>query len=179
MANTNAVVDTDTTASTPLARFGNVTPEGYQYYQKLVTPGVDLSLPHAYLKWYDIYRPETPIARELVRESREFVTAEVERLRLNDELGFVLLHACRPALLLMLMTWRNTNELWESAYAKDLSQSGGFAPIPYETIHRGTYCVWELGPVWHERNAWMRFLTSPFDEAAKRAYVADRFSGLV
>src|SRR5215216_1464793 len=35
-----------------LGRFGNVVPEGYMYAQKLVTPGQDLSLPSAYLKWY-------------------------------------------------------------------------------------------------------------------------------
>ena len=42
-----------------------------------------------------------------------------------------------------------------------------------------TYCVRELGPVWHERNAWVRFLSSPRDDAAKQAYLADRLSGSV
>ena len=170
---------TETPIDASLGRYGNIVPEGYTYAQKLVTPGDDLHLPHAYLKWYDIYPPAREIAPEHVRESRDFVAAEVERLRLSDELGFVLLHACGPALLLMVITWRNTNELWESVYVKDLSASGGFTPITYETSHRGTYCVWELGPIWHERNAWMRFLSSPRDEAAKQAYISDRFSGLV
>jgi hypothetical protein len=163
-----------------LGRYGNIVPEAYSYYQKLVTPGDDLRLPHAYLKWYAIYPPDREIAAEQVRESRDFVVAEVERLKLRDELGFVLLHACGPELLLMLITWRNTNELWESVYAKDLTQSGGlFTPTTFETGHRGTYCVWELGPIWHERNAWMRFLSSRRDEAAKQEYIDDRFSGLV
>jgi hypothetical protein len=51
--------------------------------------------------------------------------------------------------------------------------------VPDETIHRGTFCVWELGAVWHERQAWVRFLSSQRDEAAKLAYINDRFSGLV
>ena len=171
---------TETPIDMSLGRYGNVVPEGYTYSQKLVTPGDDLCLPHAYLKWYDIYPPERKIAPEHMRESRDFVAAEVERLKLSDELGFVLLHACGPALLVLLITWRNTNELWESVYAKDLTQPGGFfMPITYETIHRGTYCVWELGPIWHERNAWMRYLSSPRDEAAKHVYINDRFSGLV
>lgn len=170
---------TETPIDTSLGRYGNVVPEGYTYSQKLVTPGDVLRLPRAYLKWYDIYPPESEIAPEHVRESRDFVAAEVERLKLDDELGFVLLHACGPALLLLLITWRNTNELWESAYAKDLTQPGGlFTPTMYETSHRGTYCVWELGPIWHERNAWMCFLSSRRDETAKQAYIADRFSGL-
>lgn len=162
-----------------LERLGNVVPEGYAYYEKLVTPGEDISLPGAYLKWYDIRRPDVEIAQELVEESRAFVAAEVERLKMEGQLGFVLLHDCRPALLLMILTWRNTNEIFESAYAKDMTRAAGYQPTTFETSHRATFCVWELGAVWHERQAWVRFLASKRDEAAKLAYVNDRFSGLV
>ena len=162
-----------------LERLGNVVPEGYAYYQKLVTPGKDIHLPRAYLKWYAIRHLDAKIAEELVEETRAFVAAEVERLKMQDELGFVLLHECRPTLLLMINTWRNTNEIWESTYAKDMTRAEGYRPIAYETSHGGTFCVWELGPVWHERQAWIRFLASKRDEAAKLAYVNDRFSGVV
>ncbi len=91
----------------------------------------------------------------------------------------MLLHECRPALLLMLNTWRKTNEIWESAYARDMTRAEGYQPITFETSHRATFCVWELGPIWHERQAWTRFLSSKRDAAAKLAYVNDRFSGLV
>ena len=162
-----------------LERLGNVVPKGYIYYQKMVTPGEDISLPRAYLKWYALRHLDAEIPQELVEETRAFVAAEVERLKMQDELGFVLLHECRPALLLMIMTWRNTNEIWESVYAKDMRRAEGYQPTTFETSHRGTFCVWELGPVWHERQAWTRFLASKRDEAAKLAYVNDRFSGLV
>ncbi len=162
-----------------LSSLGNVVPEGYHYYEKLVTPGQDLSLPRAYLKWYDICRPDITISAEEHAESRAFLAAEVERLKLDDELGFVLLHRCGSALLLMLNTWRNTNEIWESAYAKDLTQAGGYQPTTFDTSHRATFCVWEPGAVWHERQAWVRFLASARDEQAKLAYIADRFAGRV
>lgn len=113
---------TETPIDTSLGCYGNIVPEGYTYSQKLVTPGDDLHLPHAYLKWYDIYPPDREIAPEHVRESRDFAAAEVERLRLSDELGFVLLHACGPALLLMLITCatpmscgnRSTRKTWRN-----------------------------------------------------------------
>jgi hypothetical protein len=162
-----------------LGSLGNVVPEGYTYAEKLVTPGQDLSLPNAYLKWYDIRPPNWEITAEQVAESRAFVATEVERLRFEGELGFVILHRAGPVLLLLLTTWRNTNELWESVYAKDVTRAGGYAPIAFEQSHRGTFCVWELGPVWHERHAWVRFLSSKRDLEAKLAYVNDRFSGLV
>ena len=162
-----------------LGRLGNVVPEGYEYYEKVVTPGPDLSLPRAYLKWYDIRRPDRTITEEQHAESRAFVAAEVERLKISDELGFVLLHHCGSALLLMINTWRNTNEIWEAAYAKPLDQADDYQPIASENNQRGTFCVWELGPVWHERQAWVRFLSSKRDEQAKLAYINDRFSGRV
>jgi hypothetical protein len=156
-----------------------VVPEGYAYARKLVTPGRDLSLPNAYLKWYDIRPPEVEITRGQVAESRAFVAAEAQRLKFANELGFVLLHRAGPALLLLLTTWRNTNELWESLYVKDATRSGGYQLLEFETSHRGTFCVWELGPIWHERHAWVRFLSSKRDQEAKQAYLNDRFSGLV
>jgi hypothetical protein len=162
-----------------LANLGNVVPEGYQYYPKLVIPGEDLSLPNVYLKWYDIRRPDIEISQEQRNECRAFVAAETQRLNINGELGFVLLHRVNSALLLLIQTWRNTNEIWESTYAKDLEQSSGYQPIVYENNHRGTFCVWELGPIWHERHAWVRFLSSPRDNQAKLAYINDRFTGLV
>ena len=55
----------------------------------------------------------------------------------------------------------------------------GFALFPRENRHKGTYCVWELGPAWHEKQAWECFLTSARDGAAERAYLNDLFAGSV
>lgn len=162
-----------------LDRLGNVVPEEYDYSKKLVAPGRDLSLPRIYLKWYEIRRPDVEISQAQVAESRTFLEAEVERLKIEDELGFVLLHRAGSFLLLLLITWRNTNEMWLSQYFKDVTRTESYQPLLFEGSHWGTYCVWELGPIWHERNAWVRFLSSRRDEQAKLAYVNDRFSGMV
>jgi hypothetical protein len=171
-----------TTETIPhLESLGNVVPEGYLYYEKIITPGDDLSLPTAYLKWYNLYPDDAPITREQDKETRDFITAEVTsgRLKLDGELGFVILHRAGSYLLLMVMTWRNTNEIWESVYTKEVNATAGYQLNNFETTHRGTYCVWELGAVWHERHAWVRFLSSKRDVAAKMAYIQDRFSGRV
>lgn len=163
-----------------LTKLGNVVPEGYTYYEKRITPAADLVLPKAYLKWYNIYPAVVEITAEQVDDCRSFLEAEAQagRPKLEDELGFIILHRAGSWLLLMVNTWRNTNEIWESVYAKNLEQVGNeWRPITYETEHRGTFCVWELGAVWHERHAWVRFLSSKRDEAAKLAYINDRFSG--
>src|SRR5438105_3070006 len=164
-----------------LASLGNVVPEGYEYYEKVITPGDGLSLPGAYLKWYDLYPPDVKITQEQVAESREFLMAEAEtgRLKLEGDLGFVILHRAGSSLLLLLTTWRNTNEMWECMYAKEAAGEGNYRPLTFDSDLKGTYCVWELGAVWHERNAWVRFIQSKRDEEAKLAYLNDQFSGRI
>ncbi len=160
-----------------LESLGNVIPEGYEYYEKVITPGEGLSLPGAYLKWYDLYPLDMKITAEQVAESRAFLATAVEQLGLKNELGFVILHRAGSFLLLMLMTWRNTNEIWEAVYYKDLTQAGSYVETTFQNNHRGTFCVWELGAVWHERHAWVRFIKSKRDDEAKLAYINDLFTG--
>ena len=162
-----------------LADYGNVVPDGYLYYQKQVTPREDLALPTAYFKWYDLYPADAEITPEQRAEAREFVADEAICLNFANELGFVILHRAGPMLLLMLMTWRGTNEIWESVYSKEAAGSKGYTLNEFPQTHRGTFCVWELGPVWHERHAWVRFLSSKRDVDAKLAYINDRFAGAV
>ncbi len=163
-----------------LSALGAVSPE-YQHVEKVVSVGDDLALPMAYLKWYDIRRREDALSPAVIAESRVFLRAEfmVGRLPIDGHLGFVEAHRCGATLLLLVFTWNNENELWETAYSKDLTTSDTFLPFePRNGSHRAMNCVWELAPIWHERQAWTRYLLSPRDDAAKRAYLADRYAGV-
>ena len=53
---------------------------------------------------------------------------------------------------------------------------GQFQLVPRDN-HMPVMCVWELGAVVHEREAWTRYLYSARDEHAKAAYLSDRFTG--
>lgn len=162
-----------------LKEYGNVVPGGYQYYAKQVTPRAELICAAAYFKWYDIYPSDVEITQTQSQEAREFVVVEATRLKLTHDLGFVMLHHTPTALLLMINVWRNTNEIWEAAYFKRLDSKNGYHEIEFANNLRGTFCVWELAPVMHERHAWVRFLSSARDERAKQDYVSDRFNGLI
>lgn len=161
-------------------QLGNVS-TAYSHHLRLVTPGADLSLPGAYLKWYDIRRAEVSITPALRQESRDFLMAEAKagRLALKNELGFVMLHQCDTVVFLFVDTWRNENELWKTLYYKDLVNEGGFQLFVVEGDLLPGFCVWELTAVWHEREAWSRYLFSERDAAAKYAYLNDRYSGLL
>lgn len=149
----------------------------YVHRDKLCTPGEEISAGGARLKWYDIGYPDERVEPHV----RSVARAYVEKLDVPGELGFVMLHRCGGGqfYFLLVQTWRNENELWESVYAKQNAAAPGFSPFVLPGPHRGTFCVWELGAVWAEQQAWKRYLASSRDDAAKRAYLDDRFEGAV
>ncbi len=156
-------------------------PVEYRHRPKLALPRENLVLPGVNLKWYDLVPEGFGISDALGRESRERVRADVlaKRIDFGSTMGFVILHIAGAASnvgMLIVNTWRNCNEIWETVYLKDLPKNGPYR-VYERTGHLPTYCVWELGIVWHERNAFTRFLTSARDAAAVSAYFADRFSG--
>jgi hypothetical protein len=163
-----------------LAQLG-VEPD-YEHLSKLVRPEASLALGEAVLKWYDIAPTDTPVAlavRALARRNLRdgFKAGE---LALADELGFIVLHRCGESFYFLLVsTWRNDNELWETVWAKDGADAIKFKPWLTTESHRPTFCVWELGAVCHEQQAWSRYLCSPRDERARQVYLGDSFAGEV
>jgi hypothetical protein len=152
----------------------------YVHEPKVVRPGTILVLDDAVLKWYEIAPAETPVplrVRELAYDAlcRGSRTGELD---LDGDLGFVILHRCGGSFYFLLVsTWRNENELWETVWAKGGGDSPTFEPWPVEGTHRPTFCVWELGAVCHEQRAWSRYLRSARDAPARQAYLLDTYDG--
>jgi hypothetical protein len=161
-------------------------PAEYRHHQRLVTPGEGISINDAWLKWYDIRRPGVEIPQSIDNETRRFLLEEAhaEKLSTNGELGFVILHIAdgphgpNTLGILMVMTWRYANEIWKTFYLKNIDDD-----LPYEVVvsesNVPTYCVWELGAILHEQQAWIRFLSSSRDPQSVQAYLDDQFEGLV
>jgi hypothetical protein len=162
-----------------LAAVGNVVDRDYHHVTKVIVPRPALALPDAYLKWYDLHRPDQQIRTDVDAEARASLRAELAagRLAINGDLGFVIDHLSGEHIyLLLVFTWRSNNEMWESVYYKDVRDGGPFRLAP-QGAHRGAICVWEFGAVAHEHLAWTRYLRSSRDEQAKRAYVESQFAG--
>jgi hypothetical protein len=162
-------------------RIGGVGPE-YVHVSKLVRPAPSLALEDAVLKWYDIAPADAPVPDEIQALARRGLrdAAKAGALGLSGDLGFVILHRCgRGFYFLLVATWWNDNELWETVWAKDGAYAATFEPWPIGRGHRPTFCVWELGAVCHEQRAWSRYLRSARDARAKEAYLGEAFAGLV
>ena len=153
-------------------RTGHVRPD-YTHITKLIRSAPSLALGDSVLKWYDIAPADAPVPRASLRAA-----AESGSLDVAGDLGFVILHRCGESFYFLLVaTWRNDNELWETVWAKDGDEDLGFRPWPSEGTHRATFCVWELGAVCHEQQAWTRYLRSRRDEAARQAYLRSTYEG--
>jgi len=148
----------------------------YRHQGKHVTVGTPLLLPGAALKWYAIQSRERPVASEVTALAYDLLTTS----SLTPEgMGFVLLHRCGEDFYFLIVgTWRNDNELWETVLYKDAVMAH-FALFERGSRHLPTFCVWELGSVWHEKLAWERFLTSARDPAAAQVWFDDGFVGAV
>jgi hypothetical protein len=112
---------------------------------------------------------------EVTRLARAYLAANPLEAR---GLGFVVLHRCGSDFyFLIVCTWRNNNEVWQTVFYKNGEAMADFAIFPRDGDHKPTLCVWELVPVLHEQQAWTRFLTSPRDEAAAEQWMANRYAG--
>jgi hypothetical protein len=167
--------------STPAAAHG--VDAGYRHVAKHAQPASSIGVGDALLKWYDVAPDDDPVPREVQALARRVLddAVNVGALQLGDELGFVILHRCGTAgfHFLLVCTWRNENELWETVWARRDDADPVFHPWVVEDGHRPTFCVWELGVVAHERLAWAEYLGSARDAAARRVYAGDVYEGPV
>ena len=149
--------------------------QDYRHAPKWVTPGESVETNGWVLKWYGLHPKDRPVLGEIDRLARAYLV----RNTLDAKgLGFVILHRCgNDFYFLIVCTWRGSNEVWETVFYKDADAMPDFALFPREKIHKPTFCVWELAPVWHEQESWVRFLKSARDEAAAEAWLGDLYAG--
>ena len=161
-----------------LDEVGVITP-GYAHVSKVVHPAPLVEAGGGVLKWYDIAEGDKPIPRDIAALAREGLAEAAGGDALADELGFVILHRCGQGFyFLLISTWRNHNELWETVWAKPGPGQAGFEPWPIDGAHHPTFCVWELRAVCHEQGAWSRYVRSSRDAVAKKEYLKDTYTGL-
>jgi hypothetical protein len=147
----------------------------YRHAPKTVAPGDTLELPGGVLKWYAVHPEDRGVPDEITRLARSFLKKTVLEAK---GFGFVILHRCgKDFYFLIVSTWRNNNELWETVFYKNGDSMDDFALFPRESVHKPAYCVWELVPLWHEQQAWTRFLNSGRAPAALENWLQDLYAG--
>ena len=152
----------------------------YKHQHKSVRPGPALVTNEVYLKWSLIEPESLPITPSQVNEAQEFLLEELSsgRLKLSNEIGFVVQHRCAKVLILYVCTWRGDNEVWETLYHTAVTPEARYNVTERENTSP-TFCVWVLPAVLHEQRAWVKYLESARDHLAQEAYLNDQLTGQV
>ena len=94
--------------------------DDYRHSSKLIQPSTSITLGDSVLKWYDLAPADEPVPPDVQVLARGSLHAAGESgLGLADDLGFVILHRCGESFYFLLVsTWRNDNEVWQTVWAK-------------------------------------------------------------
>lgn len=144
------------------------------YPSKYAQPKGIFTVGKTKFKWYDLADDPAEISPQDIHNARLCVEYAEEGFQNIDDLGFIIMHRCGKNYLLLVCTWRSENELWESVY---YDGSGNFEVWNRNKTHLPTYCVWEMGIVYHESQSWKKYLGSGREENDKEKYLNDFFEG--
>lgn len=127
-------------------------------------------------KWYDLAKDPAEVSEQDIQNAKICIENAKENFKDIEDLGFVIMHRCGENYLLLVCTWRSENELWESVY---YDGNGKFEVWDRNKTHLPTYCVWEMGIVYHESQTWKKYLGTARQENHKAEYLNDLFEGEV
>lgn len=153
----------------------------YIHVNKVVKSAEMLVLPHTTLKWYNLATEDRPVLAAIEAAAKNYLASEANGGMLSElgELGFAILHRCGEDFYFLLVnSWKNNNEIWETVYAKDSDATPEFSRFQAGVHHRATFCVWELAAVMHEKDAWRRFLVSQRGVNDQLDYLEDTYEGV-
>jgi hypothetical protein len=146
----------------------------YKHEPRMVKPRGLLNTPEISLKLYDMFTKDDCIGSNPTREAEEFLKEEIARGEINPHsgLGFAILSKD----MLNVARWYKTypivlqNNLYEFKpnFQKVTETS---------TEEAGSFCIWELGIVNHEKEAWKKFLTSNKDNRDVTNYLNNVIEG--
>lgn len=163
-----------------LEKLGNV-PDEYRHHRRLVVPGDPIVTDNLILKWYEISLPDHPAPERVLDAARAMVRESIENGSTPSGHGFglAILHQSTALTYVIIGVWTANQELWTAHFTRESADIDGTFERVIPGVDGSTLCVWELAPVWHDRQAWVRYLFSDRTEVNKRLYLMDRLSGSV
>ncbi len=162
-----------------LRNVGNV-PTSYRHHRRVVAPGQPQHFDGLLLKWYEISLQDHPASEAMTSEIRCYVERLVSSgvVPTGHGVGFVIFHHSALTYLIIGI-WDAHQELWTAHYVRNPDDVQPEFERVIPGVSGNTMCVWELAPVWHERQAWTRYLFSNRTEDDKLLFVNDQLSGSV
>lgn len=154
--------------------------DSYVHREKLARFAGLIDAGRVRLKSYEIAPRGEGVAPDISALAHDLYRTKTAQPESGEELGFTITHRCGASFhFLMIMTWRNENEIWETVWALDRATSAEPWLVNRTEPPRAAFCLWELGVVLHERKAWERFVLGKRDAAGAEAWARDVYEGPV
>ncbi len=134
-----------------LAQVGTIRVD-YFHHQRLARSTEPLVTDSCVLRWNEVFLADAPISPELDRRARARVIAAFMNgeIPVGEGLGFVVLHHSTARDYLLVGVWTQIQEMWEVLFVRDATGAQEFGRVQ-TGVDSSTLCVWEMAPVWHER----------------------------
>ena len=149
---------------------GNI-PIEYKHKEREVEPIGLIKEPSLILKLYNMYIMDKPISSrgQLLNESREFLIEEVRRGRIDPLIGLGFSILSEDMLNVARWDAECPIVLKNQIYGYKNGDLGTAELLDIRDV--GSFCIWELGIVNHERSSWKKYLESERKDVDKRQYV--------
>jgi len=154
-----------------LAR-GDRIPADYRHHARAARSGEPIATERILFRWNDVFLPGDPVPEALDRDARAAVQELVasDGIPTGEGFGFVVVHHSTSLDYLLVGVWYQIQEAWITVSVRDAGSDGAFRRVQ-PGADWSTMCVWEMLPVWHERELWTTYLYSSRDLAARRRWL--------
>lgn len=149
------------TETADLLRVIGAVPAEYVHRDRRVEPSDPLIVQTGLFKWYNVFDAADPVRSDLEDSSRSEATAFLDSGMAEAEygMGVVVFHHSTAHDFLLIGSWRGHQEYWQSSLIRAANSNGSWLANEQGAISP-VACVWEMAPIWHERNAWVAYLIS-------------------
>lgn len=128
-------------------------------------------------KFYSISNRNEVAAQENKKAVKQKALAwhqEMETQGLNTyRTAILMVHEVKEGLMGICSRWIDENMLQTHVYLQDLNQPEIFHPFSQNGINT---CVWELAVLWHERNAWVKYILMQNEKPDMEAYLNEQLN---
>jgi hypothetical protein len=154
-----------------LARKSTIDP-GYRHHVRRMRSGAPLATEGILFRWNEVFLDGDEVSAGLDHQARLQVEAIVAArdIPLGEGLGAVVLHHSAETDYLLVGVWYQTQEFWQILLLRDARNDGDFRRVQ-PGVDSSTMCVWEMAPVWHERELWTTYLYSARDRDARQRWL--------
>lgn len=139
--------------ATMLERIGDV-PMMYVHHDRRVEPSDPLPTETGLFKWQNGFAEADPVT------ANPEGSARTEAVRFLDSgvalaqygMGLMVPHHSTEQNFLLIGSWRGHQEFWQHALFRAVNSVGAWTVTELGTMSP-IACLWEMSPIWHERNA--------------------------